>query len=93
MLLLNYKTPVSISAEVWVEQGDIFTALGKAWCGHHFSCSGCNKSLGPKTKFYEVDLKPVCKKCYEKYPRQERVRLAQYHDIERREGKGRQLRK
>jgi len=65
-----------------VVEGDIFSALGKSWCGHHFSCSCCNKPLGPKSKFFEVDLKPVCKKCYEKFPRQFRLQLKKYHDIE-----------
>ena len=63
-------------------QGDIFTALRKAWCSNHFSCTSCDKLLGPKTKFFEVDLKPVCKKCYDKYPRHFRLKLKQYHDIE-----------
>ena len=63
-------------------QGDIFTALGKAWCSNHFSCTSCDKLLGPKTKFFEVDLKPVCKKCYDKYPRHFRLKLKHYHDIE-----------
>ena len=35
-----------------------------------------------KTKFYEVDLKPVCKKCYDRYPRELRLRLKKYHDNE-----------
>ncbi len=35
-------------------------------CVDKFCCSSCDKRLGVKTKFYEVDLKPVCKKCYEK---------------------------
>ena len=77
-----------------VIEGDTFSALGKAWCSHHFSCSACDKTLGPKTKFFEVDLKPVCKKCLEKYPRQFRVRLKQYHDIEiQRDGKSKLPRK
>jgi len=48
-----------------VIEGDVFTALNKAWCKHHFACSACDTLMGPKTKFFEVDLKPVCKKCYE----------------------------
>jgi hypothetical protein len=35
-----------------------------------------------KTKFYEVDLKPVCKKCYDRYPRELRLRLKKYHENE-----------
>ncbi len=50
-----------------VIQGDVFTALNKAWCVNHFACSSCDQKMTVKTKFYEVDLKPVCKKCYDKY--------------------------
>ena len=46
--------------------GDVFTALNKAWCVNHFACSSCDQKMTVKTKFYEVDLKPVCKKCYDK---------------------------
>lgn len=65
-----------------VIHGDVFTALNKAWCAHHFACSACDLILGPKTKFFEVDLKPVCKKCYEKYPRSSRLKLKKYHEFE-----------
>jgi hypothetical protein len=50
-----------------VIQGDVFTALNKAWCVNHFACSSCDQKMTVKTKFYEVDLKPVCKKCYDRY--------------------------
>merc|ERR1711988_1260252 len=48
-----------------VIQTDVFTALNKAWCVNHFACSSCDQKMTVKTKFYEVDLKPVCKKCYD----------------------------
>ena len=69
-------------------QGDVFTALGKAWCPHHLSCSACDRLLGHKTKFFEVDLRPVCGKCYDKLPRQFRLRLKQYHELETRRERG-----
>ena len=56
--------------------GDVFTALNKAWCVDKFACSACDQRMTVKTKFYEVDLKPVCKKCYDKYPRDLRLRLS-----------------
>jgi len=65
-----------------VIQGDVFTALNKAWCVNHFACSSCDQKMTVKTKFYEVDLKPVCKKCYDRYPRELRLRLKKYHDNE-----------
>ena len=40
------------------------------------------QNMTVKTKFYEVDLKPVCKKCYDRYPRELRLRLKKYHDNE-----------
>ncbi|CAB4057507.1 LIMS1_2 [Lepeophtheirus salmonis] len=58
-----------------VIQGDVFTALNKAWCVNHFACSSCDQKMTVKTKFYEVDLKPVCKKCYDKFPRELRLPL------------------
>ena len=36
-------------------------------CVNHFACSSCDQKMTVKTKFYEVDLKPVCKKCYDRY--------------------------
>ncbi|XP_064456678.1 LIM and senescent cell antigen-like-containing domain protein 1 isoform X2 [Ornithodoros turicata] len=54
---------------------DVFTALNKAWCVHHFACSVCDQKMSQKTKFFEVDLKPVCKRCYEKFPSELRKRL------------------
>ena len=34
---------------------------------YHFACSSCDQKMSAKTKFYEVDLKPVCKKCYNRW--------------------------
>lgn len=63
-----------------VISGDVFTALNKAWCVHHFACSICDQKMNQKTKFYECDLKPVCKKCYEKFPNEFRRRLRRQHE-------------
>uniref|UniRef100_A0A1B6MLP6 LIM domain-containing protein n=1 Tax=Graphocephala atropunctata TaxID=36148 RepID=A0A1B6MLP6_9HEMI len=60
--------------------GDVFTALNKAWCVHHFACSVCDQKMNQKTKFYEIDLKPVCKKCYDKFPGEFRRRLRKAHE-------------
>jgi hypothetical protein len=65
-----------------VIQSDVFTALNKAWCVNHFACSSCDQKMNLKTKFFEVDLKPVCKKCYDRYPRELRLRLKKYHEAE-----------
>ncbi|XP_053682167.1 LIM and senescent cell antigen-like-containing domain protein 1 [Sabethes cyaneus] len=60
--------------------GDVFTALNKAWCVHHFSCSICDNKMDQKSKFYEYDEKPVCKKCYERFPAELRRRLRIAHE-------------
>ncbi|XP_053679515.1 LIM and senescent cell antigen-like-containing domain protein 1 [Anopheles nili] len=60
--------------------GDVFTALNKAWCVHHFSCSICDQKLDQKSKFFEYDEKPVCKKCYERFPSELRRRLRISHE-------------
>ncbi|KAJ3656745.1 hypothetical protein Zmor_015794 [Zophobas morio] len=62
--------------------GDVFTALNKAWCVHHFACSVCDQKMNQKTKLYECDLKPVCKKCYEKFPTELRRRLKRQHEAQ-----------
>jgi len=60
--------------------GDVFTALNKAWCVHHFACSVCDTKMSQKTKFYEFDLKPVCKKCFDKFPAELRKRLKKAYE-------------
>jgi hypothetical protein len=54
--------------------------LNKAWCVDHFACSVCDKKMSQKTKFFEVDLKPVCKLCYEKFPPELKKRLKKAYD-------------
>ncbi|KAF7634912.1 hypothetical protein Mgra_00005654 [Meloidogyne graminicola] len=56
--------------------GEVFQALGKTWCVKCFSCSLCDKKMDQKTKFFEFDMKPVCKKCYEKFPTELKKRIS-----------------
>ncbi|XP_035991599.1 LIM and senescent cell antigen-like-containing domain protein 1 [Fundulus heteroclitus] len=58
-----------------VIEGDVVSALNKAWCVSCFSCSTYNTKLTLKNKFVEFDMKPVCKKCYEKFPLELKKRL------------------
>uniref|UniRef100_A0A8C2RUV2 LIM and senescent cell antigen-like-containing domain protein 1 n=1 Tax=Capra hircus TaxID=9925 RepID=A0A8C2RUV2_CAPHI len=58
-----------------VIEGDVVSALNKAWCVHCFACSTCSAKLTLKNKFVEFDMKPVCKKCYEKFPLELKKRL------------------
>ncbi|XP_045496675.1 LIM and senescent cell antigen-like-containing domain protein 1 isoform X1 [Colias croceus] len=59
--------------------GDVFTALNKAWCVHHFACSVCDSALSTRSKFYEYDERPACRRCYERFPSELRRRLRRAH--------------
>ncbi|XP_052783321.1 uncharacterized protein LOC128219541 [Mya arenaria] len=63
-----------------VISGDVFHAFNKAWHVNHFGCSICDRKMSQKTKFFEFDLKPVCKFCYEKFPGELRKRLKKAYD-------------
>ncbi|XP_074403133.1 LIM and senescent cell antigen-like-containing domain protein 2 isoform X1 [Zonotrichia albicollis] len=64
-----------------VIEGDVVSALNKAWCVNCFSCSTCNVKLTLKNKFVEFDMKPVCKKCYEKFPLELKKRLKKLSEL------------
>ncbi|GMR33300.1 hypothetical protein PMAYCL1PPCAC_03495 [Pristionchus mayeri] len=55
---------------------EVFQALGKSWCITCFSCSFCDKKMDHKTKFYEFDMKPTCKRCYDRFPTELKKRLS-----------------
>lgn len=61
-------------------KGDAINALDKFWCVQHFACAFCEQRLfADKSKFYDVDKRICCKKCYEKLPREVKKRLAEQH--------------
>ncbi|XP_067949220.1 LIM and senescent cell antigen-like-containing domain protein 1 isoform X2 [Watersipora subatra] len=60
--------------------GDVCRALNKCWCFEHFSCSVCDRQLTEKTKFFVMDVKPVCKHCFEKFPGELQRRLKKASD-------------
>lgn len=64
-----------------VIEGDVVSALSKAWCVNCFSCSACNMKLTLKNKFVEFDMKPVCKRCYERFPLELKKRLKKLSDL------------
>ncbi|XP_004779743.1 LIM and senescent cell antigen-like-containing domain protein 2 isoform X2 [Mustela putorius furo] len=64
-----------------VIEGDVVSALNKAWCVNCFSCSTCNSKLTLKNKFVEFDMKPVCKRCYEKFPLELKKRLKKLSEL------------
>uniref|UniRef100_UPI0039817F36 LIM domain-containing protein n=1 Tax=Salmonella sp. s54925 TaxID=3159674 RepID=UPI0039817F36 len=55
--------------------GEVVNALEKFWCVNHFTCSGCDTQLTLRSKFHEFDMKPLCRKCYEKMPLEMKKRL------------------
>lgn len=59
----------------------VVSALSKAWCVNCFSCSACNMKLTLKNKFVEFDMKPVCKRCYERFPLELKKRLKKLSDL------------
>ncbi|EFB18322.1 hypothetical protein PANDA_017564 [Ailuropoda melanoleuca] len=59
----------------------VVSALNKAWCVPCFSCSACNSKLTLKNKFVEFDMKPVCKRCYEKFPLELKKRLKKLSEL------------
>lgn len=67
--------------------GDVVMALNKAWCTHHFACALCDTKMTQKTKFFEFDQRPICKKCYERFPQELKKRLKRQHEVQARGGK------
>ncbi|XP_078736328.1 LIM and senescent cell antigen-like-containing domain protein 1 [Lampetra fluviatilis] len=59
-----------------VVEGDVLSALNKTWCVSCFCCSACHAKLSAKTRFVEVDHRPVCKRCFSRLPQELRRRLA-----------------
>lgn len=61
-------------------KGDVINALDKYWCVQHFVCAFCETRLiAEKSKFHDIESKPCCKKCYKKFPRSFRKRLAEQY--------------
>ena len=56
-------------------QDDVISALEKRYCNHHFECHGCQQKLDLKKKFVEFDMKPLCTKCFEKFPSELKKRI------------------
>ncbi|KAK6111709.1 Uncharacterized protein BM_BM3366 [Brugia malayi] len=56
--------------------GEVFQALNKSWCVDCFGCSLCDKRMDHKTKFYEFDMKPTCKRCYDRFPTELKKRIS-----------------
>ncbi|XP_078694651.1 uncharacterized protein LOC144923724 isoform X2 [Branchiostoma floridae x Branchiostoma belcheri] len=44
--------------------GDAVKVFNKVWCEDCFTCPFCDIRFTLKTKFFEFDMRPVCKRCY-----------------------------
>lgn len=79
MSFLFCVIPLNVNIDNWIFP--VFTALNKAWCVHHFACAFCDQNMNQKTKFFDFDLRPACKKCYEKFPPELRKRMRRMNDF------------
>ncbi|KAA3673432.1 uncharacterized protein DEA37_0001344 [Paragonimus westermani] len=65
----------------------VIKAMQRSWHPECLVCEECNTPLAAtglqkfrgKSKLYEIDLKPVCKECYERLPTHWKRRLAKWH--------------
>jgi len=58
-----------------VIQDEVISALEKRYCVKHFRCSGCFAQMAIRDKFVEFDMKPLCKKCFDKFPQELKKRI------------------
>ncbi|XP_078613150.1 uncharacterized protein LOC144882905 isoform X6 [Branchiostoma floridae x Branchiostoma japonicum] len=63
-------------------EGETVGAFNKFWCEDHFKCSFCDTPFSLQSKFYEVDMRPACKKCYGVVPRKKhrKTKLPAFQD-------------
>ncbi|CBY11288.1 unnamed protein product [Oikopleura dioica] len=57
---------------------EVISALEKKFCACCFRCYGCNERLSPRQKFVEFDMKPLCKKCFDKFPSELKKRIKKH---------------
>ncbi|XP_061431047.1 LIM domain-containing protein unc-97-like [Lethenteron reissneri] len=69
-------TCATVSSPCDVTCATVLSALNKTWCVSCFCCSACHAKLSAKTRFVEVDHRPVCKRCFSRLPQELRRRLA-----------------
>jgi len=67
--------------------GDAFNSMNKSWCVEHFMCYLCEEPMNRKTKFYDLDSKPVCKHCFEKLPSKVKANIIKSYDSKEKEVK------
>ena len=58
--------------------------MGKKWCENHFTCFGCDLNFNvQQAPYFEWDLKPMCKSCYNNLPTSVKKNLEKYDQIDR----------
>ncbi|XP_033121145.1 LIM and senescent cell antigen-like-containing domain protein 2 [Anneissia japonica] len=67
--------------------GEVMCTMNKSWCEEHFFCSCCETLMNARSKFIEFDLKPVCKKCYDRFPNELKRRQKKIEEHSRKFGK------
>lgn len=55
--------------------GGRLTVFSKSWCPECYACFACDRPFGQKSKVIEMDMKPVCKKCYDRFPKELKLRM------------------
>jgi len=58
-----------------VIQDQVISALEKRYCEKHFRCCGCFCQMAIRDKFVEFDMKPLCRKCFDKFPSELKKRI------------------
>ncbi|CAH8664400.1 unnamed protein product [Schistosoma bovis] len=83
--LIHYQSRIGSVCHICAKPvtGILVKFTNKIYCPEHFLCSLCDRKLDEKSKLYEIDLKPVCKDCYDKLPIQWKKILAKIHRADR----------
>nr|CAH8873172.1 unnamed protein product [Trichobilharzia regenti] len=83
--LLHYQSKIGSICHICTKPvtGILAKFTNKIYCPEHFRCSLCDRKLDEKSKLYEIDLKPVCKECYDKLPMHWKKTLAKIHRTDR----------
>ncbi|KHN85552.1 LIM domain-containing protein unc-97 [Toxocara canis] len=55
--------------------GGSLKVFAKFWCPKCYACSTCDRPLDQRSKVIEMDMRPVCKKCFEKFPKELKQRM------------------
>jgi len=65
--------------------------MNKKWCQNHFTCFGCDLDFTTsKAPYFEWDLKPLCRNCYDQLPSSVRKCVEKYDQIDKKVKKKRE---